>query len=109
MFFAHDYYGTCISGAKTFKNPTITPCSRTFGLPCRIQDFPRRCGGLSPVTMLREFRRQADRLELLQRYRAIVTSTRMRDEYLRHGFAESRVIKLQYSPNTHVHASAGRA
>ena len=50
--------------------------------------------------MLREYRRQADRLEVLQRYRAIVThSTRMRDEYLRHGFAESRVIKVQYSPN----------
>ena len=110
VFFAHDYYGTCISGAKTFKNPTITPCGLTFGLPCLLHYFPRRCGGLSPVTMLREFRRQADRLELLQRYRAIVThSTRMRDEYLRHGFAESRVIKLQYSPNIHVHASAGPA
>lgn len=107
VFFAHDYYGTCISGAKTFKSPTITPCSRRFGLPCLVQYFPRRCGGLSPVTMMREYRRQADRLETLKRYRMIVThSTRMREEYLRHGFAESRVIKLQYSPNMHPVAPA---
>ncbi len=31
VFFAHNYYGTCISGAKTFRNPVVTPCDRRFG------------------------------------------------------------------------------
>src|SRR2546423_8225430 len=34
VFFAHAYYGTCISGAKTFKRPTVTPCDRRFGPKC---------------------------------------------------------------------------
>src|SRR2546425_10600393 len=28
VFCALAYYGTCISGAKTFKFPVVTPCSR---------------------------------------------------------------------------------
>ena len=59
VFLAHAYYGTCISGAKMFKSPTNMPCSRTFGWPCLAHYYPRRCGGWSPITMVREFRRQA--------------------------------------------------
>ena len=83
---AHAYYGTCISGAKTFKCPTTKPCDRRFGWPCVANFYPRRCGGWSPITMSREFRRQSDRLALLPSYRAIVTlSTHMHQEYERHG------------------------
>jgi len=86
VLIAHDYYGLCISGAKMFKSPTNCPCSRTFGWPCLVNYYPRRCGGWSPLTMVREFRRQASRLELLAHYRAIVTlSSHMRREYARHG------------------------
>lgn len=86
IFFAHNYYGTCISGLKTFKYPATRPCSRTFGWPCLIHYYPRRCGGWSPLTMARDFRRQSARLDLLSRYEMIVTLSRhMRDEYLRHG------------------------
>ena len=86
VLLAHAYYGTCISGAKMFKNPTNRPCSRTFGWPCLVNYYPRRCGGWSPMTMVREFRRQASRLELLSQYRAIVTlSSHMQREYARHG------------------------
>jgi hypothetical protein len=73
VFLAHAYYGTCISGAKMFKSPTNTPCSRTFGWPCLVNYYPRRCGGWSPITMVRDFRHQGQRLELLSRYKAIVT------------------------------------
>ena len=59
VFLAHAYYGTCISGAKMFKSPTNMPCSRTFGWPCLAHYYPRRCGGWSPITMVREFRRQS--------------------------------------------------
>ena len=97
VFFAHGYYGTCISGAKTNSYPKVVPCTRTFGPKCLLHFYPRRCGGLSPVTALIEYRRQAKRLELLRRYRAILTdSTHMRDEYLRHGFDPGMVIRSSY-------------
>lgn len=92
VFFAHGYYGTCISGAKSFKTPNVKPCDRRFGWPCLLHYYPHRCGGLSPVTMLTEYQRQAKRLELLSTYGAIVTlSTHMRDEYINHGFSPERV------------------
>lgn len=99
VFFAHDYYGTCISGLKTFTSPVVTPCTRTFGWQCMTEYYPKRCGGLSPVTMVRQFRRQHDRLGLLSRYAAIVThSGHMRQEYMRHGFAATRVFNVKYGP-----------
>jgi glycosyltransferase involved in cell wall biosynthesis len=98
VFFAHNYYGTCISGAKTFKNPTVTPCDRRFGWQCLAQYYPRRCGGWNPVTMVRLYRQQRDRLELLSRYRAIVThSEHMQHEYIKHGLAASRVFNVKYA------------
>jgi glycosyltransferase involved in cell wall biosynthesis len=97
VFFAHNYYGTCISGAKTFKNPVVTPCDRRFGWQCLAQYYPRRCGGWNPVTMVRLYRQQRDRLELLSRYRAIVThSEHMQNEYINHGLAASRVFNVRY-------------
>src|SRR5215510_7124047 len=97
VFFAHNYYGTCISGAKTFKRPVVTPCDRQFGWQCLAHYYPRRCGGWSPVTMLKLFRQQRDRLELLPRYRAIVThSGHMQDEYIKHGLTASRVFNVKY-------------
>lgn len=97
VFFAHSYYGTCISGAKAFKNPVVRPCSRSFGWQCLLHYYPHRCGGWSPVTMLREYRRQSRRLELLSSYKAIVThSDHMRSEYVKHGLATDRVYKSSY-------------
>ena len=101
VFFVHGYYGTCISGAKTNSYPNIVPCTRTFGPKCLLHFYPRRCGGLSPVTALIEYRRQADRLKLLRRYRALLTdSTHMRDEYLRHGFDPDMVFRSSYFSDT---------
>ena len=95
VFLAHGYYGTCISGGKTFKSPVVTPCNRRFGWQCLLHYYPHRCGGWSPVTMFREYRRQSRRLELLRRYGAIVTlSEHMRSEYLRHGFTPDCVYNL---------------
>ncbi len=86
VFFLHTYTGTCISGAKAFSRPGARACSRTFGWPCLAHYLPRRCGGRSPVTMLRLFRQQQKRLALLGRYRAVLThSDHMREEAVRHG------------------------
>jgi glycosyltransferase involved in cell wall biosynthesis len=96
-FFAHGFYGTCISGAKSFKTPVGRPCDRRFGWPCLLHYFPHRCGGWNPVTMGRDFRRQRSRLELLGRYAAIVThSRRMESEYLKHGFPPERVHRVPW-------------
>jgi len=95
VFLAHAYYGTCISGSKMTSFPRPEPCARQFGAKCLVNFYPRRCGGLNPQTMWREYRRQSQRLNLLSRYRAIVTLSRhMADEYIKHGFDSNHVHHL---------------
>lgn len=97
VFFAHAYYGTCISGSKTFKSPDMRPCDRRFGPACLAQYYPRRCGGLNPLTMLRLYRLQSRRLALLRSYRAVLThSLHMHEEYVRHGLPPENVHYLSY-------------
>lgn len=109
-FLAHNYHGTCISGAKTFKRPAVVPCRRRFGWPCLVQYFPRRCGGWSPVSMVREFRRQQARLMLLRQSRAVLTlSSHMREEYARHGLGASRVFEVPGEPRREASGPAGGA
>jgi glycosyltransferase involved in cell wall biosynthesis len=97
VFFAHAYYGTCISGLKSVRVPTARPCDRHFGTMCLVNYFPRRCGGLNPVTMLREYRRQTRQFELLPEYDAVVThSGHMRDEYIRHGVPPERAHVIPF-------------
>lgn len=86
LFYIHSYYGTCISGAKTYKAPSITPCQRTFGAACLAQFYPRRCGGLNPATMWQQYQIQANRLRLLSKYRAVLAdSEHMVAEFHKHG------------------------
>jgi glycosyltransferase involved in cell wall biosynthesis len=97
VFAAHSYYGTCISGEKTHKFPGARPCSRRFGAACLALYFPRRCGGLSPLTMAMAYGRQRRRLALLHRYGCVVTvSAHMSAEFLRHGVAGGRVFTLPH-------------
>ncbi len=100
ILFAHGYHGTCVSGAKSFKSPTRQPCDRQFGLGCLAFYFPRRCGGLSPVTMFRDYARQARRLALLPHYHAVlVASSHMAHEYSRHGFDKGvSIVPLPVPP-----------
>lgn len=92
VLFAHGYSGTCISGSKSFKRPRMKPCGRRFGWECMLHYYPRRCGGMSPLTMLRDYRDQSKRRDLLSEYRAIVTnSDHMQSEYARYVADPSRV------------------
>jgi glycosyltransferase involved in cell wall biosynthesis len=98
VFFAHGYYGTCISGDKTHKFPVVQPCTREFGPACLGLFYPRRCGGLNPITMAREYNKQRQRLSLLPRYAAVITaSEHMRREFVRHGAAGGRVFACPFS------------
>jgi glycosyltransferase involved in cell wall biosynthesis len=95
VYFEHNYYGTCISGLKTFRFPIVQPCTRRFGKACLLSYFPRHCGGRNPITMWKLFHREAKRLTSLSKYKAIVThSHHMRDELLRHGFSKTDVYNF---------------
>jgi glycosyltransferase involved in cell wall biosynthesis len=97
VFFAHAYYGTCISGSKAFSQPIPRPCSRLFGWQCLLHFYPKRCGGMNPLTMLGLYRRQLERLVSLRNYRAVVThSEYLRAEYVRHGIAAEQVFLVPY-------------
>jgi glycosyltransferase involved in cell wall biosynthesis len=97
VYFAHAYHGTCISGRKAHSFPAPIPCNRRFGTACLAYYFPRRCGGLSALTMVSAYRTQLRRLELIRRHNAVVTaSDHMRKEYLRHGVEPHRLITLPY-------------
>ena len=93
VFFAHGYYGTCISGEKTHRFPVIQPCARRFGAACLALYYTRRCGGVNPATFAHDYLRQRRRLQLLRGYAAVLThSEHMRQEFLRHGAAGGRVF-----------------
>jgi glycosyltransferase involved in cell wall biosynthesis len=100
VFFAHSYYGTCVSGAKSYRVPQDRACTRVFGPACLAQYYPRRCGGWSPATMLRQYRLQRDRHDTLAGCgRIVVASRHMLAEYARHGFADKlRLVPLPVVP-----------
>lgn len=97
--FTHGYYGTCVSGTKRFALPAPRACARALGPACLGLYYPRRCGGLDPRTMVREYRRQTARRSLLARYRAVVAgSDHMAREYAAHGVAASRLFTVPMPP-----------
>jgi glycosyltransferase involved in cell wall biosynthesis len=75
VLFAHSYHGMCISGEKTFKFPDVRPCGLPFGWKCLLHFYPHRCGGLSPITMWRDYLKQSERHSILPKYSAIATAS----------------------------------
>ena len=97
VFFAHSYYGACISGDKTTRVPVASPCDRAFGPACLGRYFPLRCGGWSPLTMVRQYAVQRRKEDLLQQYNAVlVASGHMRRQYAAQG-VDARVVALPVS------------
>jgi glycosyltransferase involved in cell wall biosynthesis len=95
VLFAHAYHGMCISGEKTFKLPDVRPCGLPFGWKCLLHFYPHRCGGLSPITMWRDYLRQSERHSLLPKYSAIATaSEHVRRELIANGAMPQRVHKI---------------
>jgi glycosyltransferase involved in cell wall biosynthesis len=104
----HNHYGTCISGLKTHRLPSIRPCHAVMGPACLLKYFPMRCGGLSPITMLRRYFTERRRLRVMSNYDAVITHSRyMETEYTRHGLFPARVFGLPYEAS--VNAAALRA
>ena len=99
VLFAHSYYGTCATGTKHHAFPHSVPCTRVLGPACLLLHYPRRCGGLGPHTMLRDYRRQLARLAILPQYRRVlVASHHMAAEMGRHGIAPERLMILSPPP-----------
>jgi glycosyltransferase involved in cell wall biosynthesis len=108
VLFAHAYYGTCISGDKAHRFPVIQPCGRRFGPACLALYYPRRCGGLNPLTAAQDYRRQRSRQRLLKNYAAVLThSEHMRQEFLRHGAAGGRVFNCSVTASDTAERLAG--
>jgi glycosyltransferase involved in cell wall biosynthesis len=85
VLYAHNYYGTCISGAKRHQLPTLAMCERRFGAPCAALYYPRRCGGISAKAFLVDYSRQRRRFSNLRTYRRIlVASEHMAAEFRKH-------------------------
>jgi glycosyltransferase involved in cell wall biosynthesis len=96
MMFAHGYQGTCVSGQKCHAFPTFQPCGRRFGPKCLALYYPRRCGGLSPITALRMYSKQRQLNSWLSVYRAVlVGSKHMYEEYLQHGVPSEKLHLLR--------------
>jgi len=82
----HGYFGTCVSGQKSFSFPDVRACSRRCGPACLVHYLPRRCGYRNPAVMLSQYNWAARQRALFSRYAAIVVaSEHMRQEYLAHG------------------------
>lgn len=82
----HGYFGTCVSGQKSFSFPGVRACSRRCGPPCLVHYLPRRCGYRNPAVMIAQYNWAARQRALFSRYAAIaVASEHMRREYLAHG------------------------
>ncbi len=93
--FLHSYHGTCISGTKTHAFPGTSPCVRVLGPGCLAQYFPRRCGGLSPVSMWKRYAAETAHKAMFERYRQVVVlSEHMKREAVRHGVSADAVTVL---------------
>ena len=100
VLFAHNYHGTCISGNKCYARPGYEACQRVLGPACLAVYIPRRCGGRSPLTMIREYTTQHRRRAHLGRYPAVVVASRhMADEYRRHGVPADRLTVAPLFPS----------
>jgi glycosyltransferase involved in cell wall biosynthesis len=94
ILYAHNYYGTCVSGAKCYSYPHVRPCTRHFGKACLALYYPRRCGGLNPVTLIGMLQRQSAINKRLDRYNAILVASRhMYREFEAHGVAHANLVR----------------
>ena len=91
----HGYFGTCVSGRKSFASPRREPCSRRLGLPCLALYLPRRCGHLRVNRILGDYRWATRQRALFANYAGlIVASDHMRAEYIRGGADPDRVTTI---------------
>jgi glycosyltransferase involved in cell wall biosynthesis len=99
VFFAHAYSGLCVSGSKSHAFPGRVPCSRPLGPGCLGLYFPRRCGGLNPITTLTLYRENRRRQGLFGHHRGVLAASKhMAGELVRNGVPPDRVTVAPLFP-----------
>ena len=94
-YFAHNYWGICISGSKRWGIPQERICTKTFSPTCLLHYFPHRCGGLDPRVAVRSYREQQRRLDTIRRCEALIVGSRyVGQEYQRNGMHPGRIHVL---------------
>jgi len=96
VYFAHNYLSTCISGQKFFKFPTIESCNRCMGLACLLHYLPRRCGGLSPITMFRDFFKKSLLLQRVSKADHVITHSESMLRELKNNLNTDRISRIPF-------------
>jgi len=92
VLYAHNYVGTCATEQKCQSFPTPKPCTRRLGVGCLLLHYPRRCGGLHPLTMWKMYGRAVEKNRQLPNYDAVlVASAHMHHEFQQHGVNSERL------------------
>jgi glycosyltransferase involved in cell wall biosynthesis len=100
--YVHNYDATCSTGGKCHSFPQIQTCTRRIGPACLLLHYPRRCGGLNPLTMWRDYQRHMALNARLPEYQAILVASRhMRGEMERHQVSPAK-LHLAPLPTTDV-------
>lgn len=74
-FYTHTFVASCINGMRLNRKPVPAPCEKVFGPACLLHYFPRRCGGLSPLTMIASYRRQYEDRRFLSHVDLVVANS----------------------------------
>ncbi len=107
LFFAHDYSGFCATGTKMFAAPELAACSHNLNAGCLLRHYPRRCGGLNPVTMVRDYCRQQGVRSNLNSYAGfLVASDYMKAELIRQGLGSDRICVAPYPMPADCHSQS---
>ena len=100
VLFAHDYWGSCLTGSRTHTAPAREICTKRFGPACLGLNYARGCGTLSPVRAIRQYRDQTHRLSHLPSLAALVVASRhMRLTYERQGVPSENIHVLPCPPS----------
>lgn len=114
IFFAHTFYGTCVSGTKMHAFPAPRPCTRTLGMACLALYYPRRCGGLNPLKARSLFFLERRRRAALKKFSHILVGSQyMREEFIKNGVSPESVTVVGFpaekpEPATRVEYVPGR-
>ena len=98
VLFAHAFYGTCATGWKVHRLPTLQICTRRFGPACLPVNYLRGCGARSAVQLFNLYSAQRTRSNVLRGIAGLVVASQyMRDVYLQNG-VDQRMVRVLPPP-----------
>lgn len=96
--FAHAFYGTCATGWKVHRLPTLRICKRPFGLACLAVNYTHGCGGRNPLQLLKVYSGQRIRSRVLPGLAGLVVASEyMREVYVQNGM-DDRLVRILPPP-----------